>query len=137
MNDQVDVRGEVIEAEGSRVTGPRRLVLGVIALSVVAVLFGCQHRRAKELQVGDTVAVVVEVLGDGSVEYRSVADIEASNFAYYNFRNLIDELDPIEKSADLPEVVGRALWFRNFGTSGILVYLDESDRVTAVFRAAT
>ena len=117
--------------------GSRRLVLGVIALSVVAVLSGCLRHRAKELQVGDTVAVVVEVLGDGSVEYRSKADIEASKFGYYNFRNLTDERDPAETSADLPEVVGRALWFRNFGTSGVLVYLAQSDRVTAVFSAGT
>ena len=90
-----------------------------------------------ELQVGDAASVVTEVLGEAAAEYRSKSEIEASRIAHYEFRSLTDTSAPLTKASGLPEVVVRALWFPFLGTSGTLVYLDASDRVTAVFIGGT
>ncbi len=137
MNDQVDTRPDALDSDGARAPGSRRRVLGAMALLAIAALSGCQRSQARGVQLGDAVAVVQEALGQDSVEYRSKAEIEASRFGHYRFENLTDDLDPLTKAAELPEVVGRALWFKHFGTAGTLVYLDERDRVTAVFWAGT
>ena len=115
------------------------LLGAAIALVVVTAVVWLLSIRpdASELQVGDEVAVVTEVLGEHTTEYRSKSEIEASGFAHFEFESLTDTSAPQTNAYGLPEVVGRALWFPFLTTAGTLVYLDANDRVTAVFAAGT
>ena len=115
----------------------RSLLGAVIALLVVVTPGACIRPDASELQIGDAVAVVTNVLGEHTAEYRSTSEIEFSEFAHFEFSSQTNTASPSVSAAGLPEVVGRALWFPFLTTAGTLVYLDSSDRVTAVFSAGT
>jgi hypothetical protein len=93
--------------------------------------------NADELRVGDARATVIRVLGEPAAEVRSRAELTATDFAHFGFDGLTDDAGRRHGADDLPDVTGRALWFPFFSTAGTLVYLDEDDRVSAVFSAGT
>ena len=108
------------------------------AMALVVVTAGaCVRPSASELRVGDAVAVVTDVLGGHTAEYRSKSEVEASEFAHFEFTSLTNTSAPKTHASGLPEVVGSALWFPFLTTAGTLVYLDSSGRVTDVFSAGT
>ncbi len=113
------------------------LLGAAIALLVVVTAGACTRSDASELQFVDAVAVVTNVLGEHTAEYRSKSEIEASEFAHFEFSSQTNTSSPSVSASGLPEVVGRALWFPFLTTAGTLVYLDASDRITAVFSAGT
>jgi hypothetical protein len=111
---------------------PRSLVAVALALLAVA----C-NKAGHDIQLGDPATAVRARMGAPTAVYRSRAAIEAARFGHYWFTDLRQPGAEPTHADLLPEVEGRALWFRHFGTAGTLVYLDADDRVAAVFFAGT
>ena len=117
---------------------PRRLPAlprSLVALSLALLTVGCD--KAAAIQLGDPAKAVHACMGAPTAVYRSRAEIEAAPFGYYMFTDRRQPGAEPTRADRLPAVEGRALWFRNFGTSGTLVYLNADDRVAAVIRAGT
>lgn len=117
---------------------PRRLPAlprSLVAVSVALLAVGCD--KAGAIKLGDPATAVRARMGAPTAVYRSRAEIEAAPFGYYMFTVRHQPGAEATRADRLPEVEARALWFRNFGTSGTLVYLDADDRVAAVIRAGT
>ena len=117
---------------------PRRLPalprsLAAVSLALLAV--GCDKDAA--IKLGDPATAVRARMGAPTAVYRSRAEIEAAPFGHYMFTDRRQPGAESTRADRLPEVEGRALWFRNFGTCGTLVYLDDKDRVAAVISAGT
>jgi len=113
------------------------------ATVLLAGLFAVDHylrkpiRAAKQIQPGDRVERVHELLGSPTAVFETDAELRRSALGPRSFAFT----EPGSAGSDvplamLPVVTGRAEWFESTPTAGHLVYFED-DRVELVYRGGT
>lgn len=115
----------------------------LVAATLFVVVFAVVHylrkpiRGAKQIQQGDTIDRVHQLLGAPTTVFETDADLRRSELGTNSFV-FADTTDTVPEVsvAELPVVTGRAEWFEYTATAGHLVYYND-DGVEVVFWGST